>query len=586
MTTPQPSSSFGILSMDLLISHIFPNFSWNWLFSVARLVSKEWNEVITSPDINICIESPLIINSLTMSDERRKVFIQQCANHNFRSITGLLFKGLEISVFEDTAREAHPKFRNSKFNLFSYFPKLQRVTIESVYAYEKVLHYMAKGNLKYLKKFEIYSNRMSSRDMQEFNSFNLHVFQSLTMVRCDVDETTCLELFKNNFEHLTELNLYGNAVKQAGCQKISELNNVTTLNLCYNPIGPIGCLHLSGMRKLRKLFLKGCSIGSQGCEYLRILAEMSPLTELDVSSNEIDMHGCQHLNGFKNLTILDISNNKIGGEGLIRLFENSSLPRITDLNISRCEISDFIEKFATHAPQHLLRLNLMSNSLREITSLCQEKFASLSYLNLSVNELSLNACKDISTCKHFSKLTYLDMSFNQVHALGCHVLSQNHLSNLKTLILSHDKITGEGCKNLSNGCFKSLQTLILEGNSISDEGCQFLASGGTFPSLTQLNLSLNHITSNGCMYFKDSNTFPRLKTITLSDNEITDDGCKHLAEAEWNKSEIELILSGNHITYQGHQVLCKANYAKIYTGISTNNVTEEGRSRRFLCLQM
>ncbi|KAG2388476.1 hypothetical protein C9374_000640 [Naegleria lovaniensis] len=583
-TITSVSPSYGILSMDLLISHIFPNFSWNWLFAVARLVSREWNKIITSPDIDICIESILTINSFTMSDKNRIIFIRQCMNNKFGSVTGIVLKGLEISFFEETAMKVHSQFKNQPFNLFSYFPKLQRVLVESIYSFEKVLPYMAKGNLQYLKKFEIYSNTMHDTDMQEFKSINLQSFQSLTMVRCHINDGVCDQLLKNNFSSLTELNLYGNAVKHDACHKISELSNLTMLNLCHNDIGPPGCLHLSKMTNLRKLFLKGCSISNQGCEYLSQMTEPTSLTELDVSSNNIDKNGCKHLKCFKNLLILDISNNTIGGEGLALLFEHESLPRLTDLDISRCEISNDLESFVTHAPRHIVRLNLASNTLREIAPLCDEKFSHLSHLNLCVNQLSGSACRDIAECKYFSKLTFLDLTFNQIQASGCGVLSNKNLSNLKTLTLAHNTITGEGLKNLSNGTLSSLETLILSSNSIGDEGCQFLANG-VFPSLTDLSLSHNAITENGCLCFqRGTNNFPRLKCITLSGNEINDNGCKYLAETnQWKRTEIDVIISGNQISGKGHEYLCKANYAKVYTGIST---VKDVYSRKSGCLQM
>ncbi|XP_026059282.1 NACHT, LRR and PYD domains-containing protein 12-like [Carassius auratus] len=111
--------------------------------------------------------------------------------------------------------------------------------------------------------------------------------ETLRLAWCHFNQESCMELvsaLKNISHRLRELDLSGNELQDSGLLKLlNEMENIE--------------------RKLQVLRLSWCNLTSKSCEHLSlILSSDSPLTELDLSNNDLQNSGVKMLSdGLKNL---------------------------------------------------------------------------------------------------------------------------------------------------------------------------------------------------------------------------------------------------------------------------------------------
>ena len=160
-----------------------------------------------------------------------------------------------------------------------------------------------------------------------------------------------------------------------------------------------------------------------------------------------------------------------------------SIPNINELKVlhiinTKTRANGF-QKFYTHKPQDLLKLEdltLRDNIIDELSEefLMRNKFMSLKTLDLSNNLISTI---ELNAFKHLAELETLDLSNNKLNYLSSAAF--NGLKSLKNLILKSNQIS-----NLVPNQFASLQTLIfldLSSNRISN------LEATNFNNLTSLN---------------------------------------------------------------------------------------------------
>jgi outer membrane protein assembly factor BamB len=120
-------------------------------------------------------------------------------------------------------------------------------------------------------------------------------------------------------DKLEQLNLYGNALDDAGLAHFASMSSLRSLNLSLLPITDAGLVHLQSLKKLRRLDLlfsvgfSGPKLTDAGAESLR---EMTGLESLNLTGTEITDAGLRQLQSLAGLKSIQITRTKITTEGV------------------------------------------------------------------------------------------------------------------------------------------------------------------------------------------------------------------------------------------------------------------------------
>jgi len=131
---------------------------------------------------------------------------------------------------------------------------------------------------------------------------------------------------------LTNLDLWGNEIGDAGAAHLAGLTHLTNLNLGGNNIGDAGAPHLAGLTHLTNLNLMSNEIGDAGAAHL---AGLTLLTNLNLWGNNIGDAGAAHLAGLTLLTNLDLMSNEIGD-----ITPLAALDHLENIDLSHCALSN------------------------------------------------------------------------------------------------------------------------------------------------------------------------------------------------------------------------------------------------------
>ncbi|XP_078515296.1 NACHT, LRR and PYD domains-containing protein 12-like [Lissotriton helveticus] len=335
---------------------------------------------------------------------------------------------------------------------------------------------------------------------------------SLRLYGCSLTDSYCEALASvlETNSSLTELDLSGNELRDAGVKKLCE-----------------GLKHPNC--KLQTLRLYGCSLTGSCCgDLASVLETNTSLTELDLSFNDL------------------------GDDGVKKLCEGLKHPncKLQTLRLWRCSLTgSCCEALASvlETNSSLTELNLGDNiELQDtgVKKLCE----GLKHPNCKLQTLRLHSCSLTGSCcgdlasalETNTSLTELNLGFNELGDAGVKKLCEG---------LKHPN-----CK---------LQTLRLYGCSLKASCCEDLASAlETNTSLTELDLSGNRELGDAgvkklCEGLKHPNC--KLQTLRLDRCSLTDSCCGDLASVlETNSSLTELDLSSNEeLRYTGVKKMCE-----------------------------
>ncbi|KAG2383336.1 hypothetical protein C9374_004673 [Naegleria lovaniensis] len=371
-----------------------------------------------------------------------------------------------------------------------------------------------------------------------------------------------LEKLNPYFLNLTEITLIKYDVSKIRCPRLRNaartifLSHPNLRKLELQASCKIGHEEAQALTLISKPHLKEICMPSNGvddimCEYL-CNGNIPSIEYVDMSMNSISHTGCEFISRWKQLKFLDLSYNLLDGLACKFL---SELTELNELKLSGCGIGDkgceYLSVLYNISPGEsqpkLSKLTKLDVSSNEITAIgCQhlKRLDSITWLDISFNPITHEGVVHLGTMKQLTSLQATDASLGAtgVAALSESVALRNSLTELN---LTKNNICNEGCEYFSNKNFSKLKVLRLGLNRISQLGCKYL-SESTFPDLQILDLHYNAIGVKGTC-FLSRNTFPSLKELNICSNSIHNPQCPCLKKAPLRNLK-KLYINGNNVS--------------------------------------
>jgi len=320
------------------------------------------------------------------------------------------------------------------------------------------------------------------------------------------------------------LNFTSLDVSACGISDASSLASnprITELTLSSNEVNALSIAKLAESYTLKSLALAGNNLKD---EDVIPLGKNTSLSKLILSHNKIGIKGTEALAQSISITILDLNNNYIQTEGAILLAYNK---RIIILHVAGNHIG--LEGIVALGRQNqtLKSLNVSNNKVNDVGAEALAAHPSLIELNLSHNEITFKGAHYISLN---TVLRVLYICYNLLEDAGTIFLAQH-----KTL--ERLDVSGNGVKFASTFILsknKTLKWLALNSNELEDAAGVVLADNNC---LEELYLSCNLLEDGTAKAFQKNTT---LKTLNLNYNWIGEQGKKDLSS---NQNITSLIIS-------------------------------------------
>ncbi|XP_062376503.1 NACHT, LRR and PYD domains-containing protein 3-like [Sardina pilchardus] len=330
---------------------------------------------------------------------------------------------------------------------------------------------------------------------------------------------------------------------------------------------------LPAMSVCRKARLAGCNLSDKLCEVVAsVLQSPNLLVELDLSSNPFTDSGVQLLSAglctsncrLQTLRLADCELSDVSCATVAEVLLSANSLKQLDLssnNINDCGVQH-LSAGLCHGDCNLEILRLSDNKLR--TKSCEAVAAVLKSANSLVElDLSNNVLKD-SGLQHLSvglgspecKLQKLRLADCELSDVSCATVAEVLLSanSLKQLDLSSNNINDCGVQHLSAGLCHgdcNLEILRLSDNKLRTKSCEAVAAVlKSANSLVELDLSNNVLKDSGLQHLSVGLGSPecKLQKLSVKDCQISEEGFRLLNEAlTSNPSHLrELDVRYNH----------------------------------------
>lgn len=243
------------------------------------------------------------------------------------------------------------------------------------------------------------------------------------------------------------------------------------------------------LRNLTNLDLEGCSITDAGMVHL---GRVKQIAHLGLAGTMITDEGLRHLKDFKNLQTLDLS----------RRADTSFSLEFTDNGVKRIANFPDREKVQTHITGagliHLAKLKQLKGLYLDGANIEDRGLLHLADLNqLEALDLSRTSISDAGLIhlKNLTNMEHLRLDETQITDGGLSHLQ--HMTNMDWISLEGTKITNDGLSFLKD--YRKLKTLTLSKTKVTNEGLKQIAH---LNSLQMIFASETELDDTGEEYFR------------------------------------------------------------------------------------
>jgi Ran GTPase-activating protein (RanGAP) involved in mRNA processing and transport len=270
---------------------------------------------------------------------------------------------------------------------------------------------------KFLKIFKEVIDSESKSNRLNLSTEGLSIEEFRSRRKITSEDMSYIVAFLNAYPHITDLDLTGNQIDDAGAEILALNTTLTSLNLCGNDIGPAGVKALASNTTLRILNLRGNHIIFLSFEGIEALALNKTLRTLDVSITSMNDASITILAKNRGLTNLNISHNYIsvvGVQAVAKMF-------LIVLAINNMYLGDAAAQALAYSP-------------------------TLEYLNISRCSIGIAGARALAATKD---LIFLDISYNEIGPAGTRALARARNKSLRHLDIRHNNIGSTGAKALA-----------------------------------------------------------------------------------------------------------------------------------------
>ncbi|EFC36753.1 predicted protein [Naegleria gruberi] len=274
------------------------------------------------------------------------------------------------------------------------------------------------------------------------------------------------------------------------------LSNLTQLDAsnCYRLDDFVGleCIRelcqCEEMRNLKSLILFANEIDDECCKLIATSPYLKNLTRLDFGESEI-REGIEYLansENCKNLRILKLESLFNANKSILKaLAYGKYFTNLTNLEINDIFVDEALDfGQLTQLTSLCLEISYIKN-MEPITR--NEHFKNLTSLNLCSNSFEREGCKEIANSKYLNQLTYLNLGGCRIGDGIIDIANSPNMSNLSSLIIYHGLCTKQACKYLCESKYiTKLTYLDISNNDIGSEGVKMIVDSPNMINLTTL----------------------------------------------------------------------------------------------------
>jgi uncharacterized protein (TIGR02996 family) len=386
----------------------------------------------------------------------------------------------------------------------------------------------------------------------------------------------------------------------AACPQLQHVEALNFSNGYINDRSLQQLLNSSYIERLQELHLRGNSVNTPGIHALVHSPVFRRLRILDLSHNlaigDSAIRLLARTERAERLEQLNLAHNNLSLVGVFDLFQSTTLPRLSDLNVACARVHPSPPSFLSRTPSeinltHLRRLDLSGVRLslhltallrspslthlhhlhlresqaesRTMDFLTEAWFpAHLRTLDLRNNRLNAEGASILADSSQWQSLVHLYLDSNNLRDAGASAIAQSpRVSQLRTLSLAGNGIGGPGLKALANSAYLGeLRALNLAGNFINADSVRALVESSNLRHIRELNLGDSFLGEDSARVLGSAPNLQRLAALRLAKNLIGDEGVKELAQAPHLQRLALLDLNDNRLGKAGAEVLASASW--------------------------
>ncbi len=355
----------------------------------------------------------------------------------------------------------------------------------------------------------------------------------------------------------------------AGCSHLQRIETLDFARCQLNDRALQQLLSSPYLSRLRALHLAGNNINTPGIHALVRSPLYRRLRSLDLSSNialgDTATRLLARTERAELLECLNLADTNLGLNGAFDLFQSTSLPSLSDLDVSRAHLPSTSPYLHSRSP---LEVNLTSLNRLDASGIRQSSHLSallsspslcrLRHLGLRGIQAESRTIEWLSRALFASNLRSLDLRNNRLNEAGARLLAESApFPTLRALSLDANNLRDEGAKAVAQ--MAGLRSLSLAGNGIGGPGLKALAKSDRLGELRALNLAGNFINAESVRALAESPYLRLLRQLNLSDSYLEEESGRILGSTANLQHLSELRLAKNLLGDAGARALAQSS---------------------------